>query len=149
MFASQIRLSISSDTFALKYSGRRLNDVAKTHMFSSFFCCLAFLVVTFFFVLAGTANSANLTLAWDANSEPDLTGYLVFCGESSGQLYPSLRRSPATTLVNHPRPPANLPVWKRGQHIILPPWLSVTTAKAIIPRKSAILFQRQRSIRKI
>ena len=37
-----------------------------------------------FATLAGTANAANLTLAWDANSEPDLAGYLVFCGESSG-----------------------------------------------------------------
>ena len=33
---------------------------------------------------ARTAFCANLTLAWDANSEPDLSGYLVFCGESSG-----------------------------------------------------------------
>ena len=37
-----------------------------------------------FATLAGTANAANLTLAWDANSEPDLVGYLVYCGESSG-----------------------------------------------------------------
>ncbi|MGD8953956.1 MAG: MopE-related protein [Desulfobacterales bacterium] len=35
-------------------------------------------------VSAGTAYSANLTVAWDANSEPDLIGYRVFCGESSG-----------------------------------------------------------------
>ena len=33
---------------------------------------------------ARTAFCANLTLAWDANSEPNLSGYLVFCGESSG-----------------------------------------------------------------
>ena len=37
-----------------------------------------------FATLAGTANAANLTLAWDANSEPDLTSYRVYCGESSG-----------------------------------------------------------------
>jgi hypothetical protein len=41
-------------------------------------------LMTFFLVFAGAANAANLTLAWDANTEPDLVGYLAFCGESSG-----------------------------------------------------------------
>jgi hypothetical protein len=46
--------------------------------------CLIIFVMTFFFsVMAGTAFAANLTLAWDPNSEPDLTGYRVYCGESS------------------------------------------------------------------
>jgi hypothetical protein len=50
--------------------------------------CLIIFVMTFFFsVLAGTAFAANLTLAWNANSEPDLTGYNVYCGESSGPPY--------------------------------------------------------------
>ena len=47
--------------------------------------CLIVLGMTLTFAtLAGTANAANLTLAWDANSEPDLTGYRVYCGETSG-----------------------------------------------------------------
>ena len=47
--------------------------------------CLVVLGMTLTFATqAGTANAANLTLAWDANSEPDLAGYLVFCGEASG-----------------------------------------------------------------
>ena len=44
-----------------------------------------FLGITLIFSLsAGTAYSANLTVAWDANNEPDLIGYRVYCGESSG-----------------------------------------------------------------
>ena len=46
--------------------------------------CVVVPLVTFFLIFTGAANAANLTLAWDANSEPDLTGYRVFCGESSG-----------------------------------------------------------------
>ena len=77
-----------------------------------FIWCLIFLVVTCSFsIMNGTAFAANLTLAWDANSEPDLTGYRVYCGESSGNYNPSLTKEvPATTLVKHPRPPTNLPV---------------------------------------
>ena len=46
---------------------------------------LFFLGLTLIFSISvGTAYSANLTLAWDANSEPDLIGYRVYCGESSG-----------------------------------------------------------------
>ena len=44
-----------------------------------------FLGITFIFsLLTGTGYSANLTVAWDANSEPDLIGYRIYCGESSG-----------------------------------------------------------------
>ena len=57
------------------------NNTAYSHFFARYF---SIVLMTFFFILAGTANSADLTLAWDANSEPDLAGYLVFCGESSG-----------------------------------------------------------------
>ena len=55
--------------------------------------CLIIFVMTFFFsVMAGTAFSANLTLAWDANSEPDLTGYRVYCGESGGSYNENLTK---------------------------------------------------------
>ena len=54
--------------------------------FHYFIRCLIFLVVTCSFsVLNGAAFAANLTLAWDANSEPDLVGYRVYCGVSSGK----------------------------------------------------------------
>jgi hypothetical protein len=46
--------------------------------------CVVVPLVTFFLIFTGAANAANLTLAWDANSEPDLTSYRVYCGESSG-----------------------------------------------------------------
>ena len=57
------------------------NNTTYSHFFARYF---SIVLMTFFFILVGTANSADLTLAWDANSEPDLAGYLVFCGESSG-----------------------------------------------------------------
>ena len=58
------------------------NHTVDSRRFTRF---LIFLGITLFFsLLAGTAYSANLTLAWDANSEPDLIGYRVYCGESSG-----------------------------------------------------------------
>ena len=57
------------------------NNTAHSHYFGRYF---SIVLVTFLFVLAGTANSADLRIAWDANSEPDLVGYRVFCGESSG-----------------------------------------------------------------
>jgi hypothetical protein len=41
-------------------------------------------IALFCSILPGTAQSADVTLAWDANSESDLSGYRVFCGESSG-----------------------------------------------------------------
>ena len=47
--------------------------------------CLIFLgMVLILTATARTAFSANLTLAWEPNPEPDLIGYRVFCGESSG-----------------------------------------------------------------
>ena len=58
------------------------NHTVNSRLFTRF---LFFLGLTLIFSISvGTAYSANLTLAWDANSEPDLIGYRVYCGESSG-----------------------------------------------------------------
>ena len=58
----------------------------RVYYFHYFIRCLIFLVVTCSFsMMNGAAFAANLTLAWDANSEPDLVGYRVYCGESSGK----------------------------------------------------------------
>jgi hypothetical protein len=58
-----------------------------------FIWCVIVLVAIFSFsILNGPALAENLTLVWDANSEPDLTGYLVFCGESSGSYNPELTK---------------------------------------------------------
>ena len=59
------------------------NNTAYSHFFARYF---SIVLMTFFFILVGTANSADLRLAWDANSEPDLTGYRAFCSESSGHI---------------------------------------------------------------
>ena len=67
--------------------------------------CLIFLVVTCSFsIMNGTAVAANLMLAWDANSEPDLTGYLVYCGESSGNYNPLLTKEVFSDTVGEAPP---------------------------------------------
>ncbi len=58
------------------------NHTVNSRRFTRFIFLLGLTLI--FSISAGTAYSANLTLAWDANSEPDLIGYRVYCGESSG-----------------------------------------------------------------
>ncbi|MFZ0131306.1 MAG: MopE-related protein, partial [Desulfobacterales bacterium] len=43
-----------------------------------------FAIALFFSLTAATGYAADLTVAWDPNSEPDLIGYRIYCGESSG-----------------------------------------------------------------
>ncbi|MGD9274781.1 MAG: MopE-related protein, partial [Desulfobacterales bacterium] len=58
------------------------NRTVNSRLFTRF---LFFLGLTLIFSISvETGYSANLTLAWDANSEPDLIGYRLYCGESSG-----------------------------------------------------------------
>jgi len=61
------------------------NDAFNIRRFTR--CLFVLGMVLIFATAARTAFAANLTLAWDANSEPDLTGYRVYCGESSGPPY--------------------------------------------------------------
>ncbi len=56
----------------------RLNGVFITKIF------LTLVVVLIFFILPVLAYSADVTLAWDANNEPDLAGYKLHFGTSSG-----------------------------------------------------------------
>jgi hypothetical protein len=58
-------------------------EINKSTIFRRIHICKGFPVIRHS-LSAGTAYSANLTVAWDANSEPDLIGYRVYCGESSG-----------------------------------------------------------------
>jgi len=44
-----------------------------------------FLFLFFFYLMPATASAANVTLAWDANQESDLKGYILYYGTSSGQ----------------------------------------------------------------
>lgn len=50
------------------------------------------LVLAVFFLLpimlAGSASGGQVTLAWDANTEPDLAGYRIWYGQSSGMYGP-------------------------------------------------------------
>lgn len=43
-----------------------------------------FAIALFFSLTAAKGYAADLTVAWDPNSEPDLIGYRIYCGESSG-----------------------------------------------------------------
>jgi chitinase len=52
------------------------------HLLSGFFCVAA--LVSILIVLAPGAYGADVTLAWDANSESDLAGYILYYGTSSG-----------------------------------------------------------------
>ena len=77
-------------------------DVDLFHYFIRYVIVLV--VTCSFSMLNGTAFAANLMLAWDANSEPDLTGYRVYCGESSGSYNENLTKevSSDTTTCEFP-----------------------------------------------
>jgi len=53
--------------------------------FSLSILILTFSMVTFFIVLLGIpdAHAAEITLAWDQNSEPDIAGYRIYYGQES------------------------------------------------------------------
>jgi hypothetical protein len=56
------------------------------------------LVVGALLVLAARANAATLTLAWDANTETDVTGYYVVYGIVPGtNTPPSIRGIPPSS----------------------------------------------------
>ncbi len=44
---------------------------------------IAFLVFLLLFALVSLASGATLTISWDPSPEPDISGYIVFVGESS------------------------------------------------------------------
>ena len=43
------------------------------------------LIISLLFFLTGSAHSAQVTLAWDPNTEPDLAGYRIHYGLLSDQ----------------------------------------------------------------
>lgn len=43
-----------------------------------------FFLIGFIFLIAGNAHSARVDLNWSPNSEPDLSGYKIYYGKSSG-----------------------------------------------------------------
>jgi hypothetical protein len=60
----------------------RYQSRANAAFFTKIFITLT--VVLVFFLLPILAYSADVTLAWDANNDPDLDGYKVYYGSSSG-----------------------------------------------------------------
>ena len=58
----------------------------------SFFCpplysLIIFAIITIAFFAPGIASAADVTLAWDANTETDLAGYNIYYDTSSGDHY--------------------------------------------------------------
>ena len=49
-----------------------------------FLCVILFIVVFASFILCELASAASVTLAWDANTEPDLDNYNIYYGSTSG-----------------------------------------------------------------
>ena len=58
---------------------------------------ILFAMALIFFVFAGTAYGAELTFAWDANTEADLAGYKIYAGKVS-RFHAAL--DPAAILAN-------------------------------------------------
>jgi len=62
---------------------------------------LIVIIITFF--AHGISSAAEVTLAWDANTEPDLTGYKIHYDTSPGNPYYGMRAdqgtSPITVLI--------------------------------------------------
>jgi hypothetical protein len=60
---------------------------------------LAMALVLVLVGMTGIANSATVQVSWAANTEPDIAGYKVYCGNSSGS-YPNVYDVGATTSRN-------------------------------------------------
>ena len=56
-------------------------EIRCSFLLSIFFC--SFLLVSFFIIFPTVSFSAQVTLAWDANTEPDLARYLLHYGTAS------------------------------------------------------------------
>jgi chitinase len=50
----------------------------------SLFLPKSLLAAALFFALTASGRAADITIAWDANTEPDLAGYKVYYGTASG-----------------------------------------------------------------
>lgn len=62
------------------------------------------------------ANAKNVTIGWDANSEPDLEGYVVYRNtDSPGPPYDSADTLPEDNLANPLRPKATLTGLEEGK----------------------------------
>ena len=44
----------------------------------------AFVLLALLVLVATTVHAASVTVTWDPNTEPDVTGYMVFYGTQSG-----------------------------------------------------------------
>ena len=83
---------------------------------ASFICPLLysliiFAIITIAFFATGIASAAEVTLAWDANTEPDLTGYKIHYDTSPGNPYYGTEAdqgpSPITVLIKDLDDPYN------------------------------------------
>ena len=72
---------------------------------------IIFAIITIAFFAPGIASAAEVTLAWDDNTEPDLAGYNIYYDTSSGAPYygtgADQGASPITVLIGDLNDPQN------------------------------------------
>lgn len=71
---------------------------------SDFFRAAAILALLLpaIFLLSGTTQATEVTLAWDANHEPDLAGYRLYCGKAPREynFFVDVGSTPSATLTD-------------------------------------------------
>ena len=55
-------------------------EFKKIHFFQSFLLSLKFVAFLSVFFYSNLVSAAQVTLAWDANTDPDLAGYMIYYG---------------------------------------------------------------------
>lgn len=65
-------------------STKRLNKKRKNKFLSAIFLFQALLIFTIFFVSICEVCAADVAFTWDANPEPEVTGYRIYYGQASG-----------------------------------------------------------------
>ena len=68
----------------MNYFAQILHTFSQLKIFGALKVFNSFLIIVSFFLIYDIAHSSQITVAWNANSEPDLAGYKLHYGTSSG-----------------------------------------------------------------